>query len=169
MLVVAAKGTSDGSRDKSKNGEQEQEGRKRGPIVQAADSPTGAPAREHPSNCAITQVKENEKYHCGEGETLPDVVENVVTHFVSRDEDNLRRGHLGDGCIPNYNSFRSAESGDVSVEPCRLFAGAHPKHPLRRNILPGALNHLFQAGGKRRVFLREWLEFVEQRIHNQRL
>src|SRR5580692_4796996 len=103
MLAVAAKGASDGSCDKSKNGEQEQEGRKRGPIVQAADPPAAAPPCEHPANCAITQVKQNEKYHRGEGQTLPDVVEHVVTHFVSRDENNLRRGHLGDGCIPDYD------------------------------------------------------------------
>src|ERR1700722_8815075 len=169
MLVAAAEGASDGSRNESENGEQEQEGRKRGPVVQAAYFPTAAPACEHPANCAVTQVKQNEKYHRGGGQTLPDVVENVVTHFVPSDEDNLRRGHLGDGCIPNYDSFRSAESSDVSVEPCCLFARAHPKHPLGGNSLSGALNHLFQAGGKRRVFLRERLEFVEHGIHNQRL
>src|SRR3984957_15726816 len=169
MLVAAAEGASDGSCDESKNGEQEQEGRKRGPGVQAADSPTAAPTCEHPANCAITQGKQNEKYNQGQGQTFPHVGENVVTHFVSRDEDNLRRGHLSDGCIPNYDSFRSAESSDVSVEPGRLFARAHPKHPLRWNILSGALNHLFQACRERRVFLRERLEFVEHGIHNQRL
>src|SRR6202050_2190076 len=115
MLDVPAESAIDGPGDKTKNGEQEQKRRKRGPIVQAANSPTAAPALENPSNRAIAEVENNKKHHEREGKAFPDVFENVVTHLVSGDEDNLRRGHLGNGGIPNHDSLGRAESRDARV------------------------------------------------------
>ena len=83
MLDVTAEGAIDGAGDKTEDGEQEQERWKRGPIVQVANSPSGAPARENPANRPKAEVKKNKERHEGEGQTFPDVVENVVTHFVS--------------------------------------------------------------------------------------
>src|ERR1700685_1163436 len=133
MLVITADRAIDGASDKTKNGEQEQQRGKRSPIVQAANSPSAAPARENPADRPIAEVEKNKKHHEREGQALPYVVENVVTHFMSSDEDDLRRGHLGDGRIPDDDALGRAKSGDVGVQARGLFAGAHPEHTLRRN------------------------------------
>src|ERR1700678_601045 len=60
MLDVPAEHAIDGPGDKTKNGEQEQKRRKRGPIGQAANSPTAAPALENPANRAIAETEKKE-------------------------------------------------------------------------------------------------------------
>ena len=96
------------------------------------------------------------------------MLQNVVAHFMTRDENDLWRIHLRDGRVPHDDAFGGAESGYVGVQPGGFLACAHPEHAFRRNVLAGALHHLLEARSQSGVFLLERFEFVEERIDNQR-
>ena len=97
------------------------------------------------------------------------MAQDVMAHFVAGHEDDLRRGGSGNGGVQDHDALGGAKAGDVSVDGSGFLAGVHPEHALGRNVDGSALGQFFEAGGERRIFLLERLEFVEERIDHEGL
>src|SRR5467141_1270408 len=156
MFLLPDSGADKRARQEKEDGQEYQQGRKRGPIVNTANLPVLTPAVEHPADAAITKIEKYKQQRGSESQQLGNMPQDVVAHFVARDENNLRRVHLGDGGVPHHDALGSAKPCYICVQRRCFFSCAHPVHPLRWNVLPRALNQLLELGGKRKILLCKW-------------
>src|SRR5467141_4080394 len=166
MFLMPDSGADKRTRQEKEDGQEYQQGRKRGPIVNTANLPDLTPAGEHPADTAITEIEKYKEQRGSESQQLGNMPQDVVAHFMARDENNLRRVHLGDGGVPHHDALGSAKPCYVCVQRRRFFSRAHPVHSLRWNVLSRALHQLLERGGKRRILLCKCFELVEQRVND---
>src|SRR2546422_9634384 len=72
VLLIAAESIADGARRKTEHSEQQEKRGKRGPVVEGADAPGRAGAREKRADGAVAQIGKNEKNRGKEQESLPE-------------------------------------------------------------------------------------------------
>src|SRR6266568_831208 len=169
MFIVAAARAGDGARNERKDGEEQQQGWQRRPIVEAADSPFRAPAGKHPADAAIAEIEEHEQEHGAESEQLGDMLQDVMAHLMAGDVNDLRSAHFGDGGIKYDHALRGPETSHVGVQRRRLLGRAHPEHALRGDVFSRVLHHPFKAGSEGGILLLQRLEFEKQRSNDERL
>ncbi len=99
---------------------------------------------------------------------MHDVVEDVVPHFVSEDEERFRSRHLLHGGVPYNHSFGSAKAGDIGVQGCDFFTGLHLIHAVSGNRQAATLHDFLNRIDKLRMAGIERTEFVEKRIDHDR-
>src|ERR1700683_5539014 len=128
MLDVAAESVGNRTPEKTENGKNQQKDGERSPILQASDVPALAPAAEKPADHAKSEIEKREKTGYAEKNSLPNVAENVVAHFVPDDGDDFRRGLFVDGRIPDDDALGSAETAYVRVHGGRFMPCFHPRH-----------------------------------------
>src|SRR6185437_3050741 len=130
--------------------------------------PRTADAHERRGNAGADP--EDEEEACGRnGETLGDVVQNVVTGLVGEDEKDLVIGDAAGGGVPDHNAFGGADAGYIGIETVGLQAGLHQVHAAGRYFDSGAMRNFFKLLGEGGVGLLERLEFVKERVDEQRL
>src|ERR1700674_111304 len=100
--------------------------------------------------------------------SLQDMAENVMAHFVAEIRDDFVGSFLRDGGVPDYDALGGAETADVGVGGNGFVAGHHPEHALGRNFLAGAAGDVLEPGNELRGLARERLEFVEHRLDGVR-
>src|SRR5580692_2500177 len=116
VLKVAADAVECRGREENQQRNYEYQGREGCQILEVANPPLCTPAREHSVGEAVEQVEQEKNNDGVDPDFFGDMVQDVVTHFVSEDEEGLGDGGLGDGVIPDHDSLGRAESGDVGVE-----------------------------------------------------
>src|SRR6266851_2215921 len=169
MFIVAAARAGDGVRGERKDGEEQQQGRQRRPVLEAANFPIRAPASKHPADAAMAEIEEHEQERGAKSEQFGDMPQDVMAHLMTGDVNDLWGGHLGDGGIKHDDAFRGSETSHVGVQRRGLLGRTHPEHPLRRDVFSGPLHHPFKAGRERGILLLERLEFEKQRSNDERL
>ena len=168
ILLITAEGASKSIGSEAENCDEQEKCRERGPIVEGTDAPGGAGAREQPADRAVSEIQKYEKYCPQERESLPDVAEGVVAHFVAKIGDDFIGRFLRDGGIPNDDALGSAEAADVGVGGDGLVAGLHPEHAVGRNFLASAARDALERSDKLWGFHSEGLKFIEHRFDDVR-
>ncbi len=146
MLFPAAERVGNGREDEADAGEDQYQDCEGGPIVGGADGPAGLEAANEPADREIGQPEQDNQHQRGEGESFIDVVQDVVAGFVADDEENLIRGELVDGVVPDDDARGRADAGDVGVHVGDFFAGLHQEHARGGNVEPGVLGQLLATG-----------------------
>src|SRR5947209_5476646 len=146
VLLRTAEGIADGVGCKTEESNEQKKRGKRGQIVEGADAPGGAGAREKRANGAIAKVEKNEKHCRKEQKSLPDVTEDIVAHFVAEIGKHFVGGFLRESGIPNDDALGSAEAVDGSVGGDGFVAGLHPEHAFWGNFHSGAAGDALKFG-----------------------
>ncbi len=133
--------------NESQNCQGESQDSEHGPVLCRLDAPGGSVARHGP----VDEVKRQPEAHEGQGATKrdaqPDVMQNVVTHFVSKDEGDFVRGRLHNGGVPHDDAFRSTDASHIGIELRRLIACFHEEHSLARNFDTAVRHDSFEPIG----------------------
>ena len=85
---------------------------------------------------ALGQPESGKQQQGTEGETQVDVMENVVTHLMAKDEEGLRQSEVAGGGVPYDDALGGAEAGYIGVVGCHLIAGVHQEDARFGNMRP---------------------------------
>src|SRR5258708_40276609 len=83
IFLIAAESIADDIGGETEERQEQEKRGEGGPIVERADAPGSAGAREEPADGAVAEIEKNENNRGGEEKALPDVTENVVAHLVA--------------------------------------------------------------------------------------
>ena len=164
VFLKAAERVAESTGGETENRNEEEKSWERGPIIQGTNAPSGAGTGEKPANGAIAQIKKNEEHRGKEEESLPDVAEDVVAHFVAEIGEDFIGGFLGESGVPDDDAFGGAETVDGGIGSDGLVAGLHPKHALGCNFLSSAASDALELGDELRCVSGEGLVFIKKRI-----
>ena len=155
VLFPSAEIVGDGGEEEGDAGEDEQQDGEGGKIPGGTDLPAGAETANQGVDGEIRDPEQDNEHGHGEGEAFIDVVQDVVAHFMSDDEENLIRRKFVDGVIPNDDAGGGADAGDVGVEAGDFFAGLHEEHARGGNVEAGVVRQLLQLRGERGIAFLE--------------
>src|SRR5437879_8522945 len=164
VFRIAAEGVANGIGCETEKGQEQEKRGKRSPIVEGADTPGSARAREKPTDGAVAEVKKNENHGGEEQKPFPDVTQDVVAHFVAKISEYFIGGFLRDSGVPNDDALGSAEAIDGGVCRDGFVAGFHPEHAVGRDFLAGAARDALELRDKLRGFDGEAFVFIEERV-----
>src|SRR5260370_23410863 len=150
MFRIAAESVANGIGCETEKGQEQEKRGKRSPIVEGADTPGSARAREKPTDGAVAEVEKNENHNGEEQKPLPDVTQDVVAHFVAKISEYFIGGFLRDSGVPNNDALGCAEAVDGGVGRDGLVAGLHPEHAVGRAFLASAAVDRLDVGDQLR-------------------
>src|SRR6266853_2008795 len=84
IFRIAAEGVADGVGCETEKSQKQEKHGERSPIVEGADAPGSARAREKPADGAVARVEEKENHSGEEQRPLPDVTQDVVSQIMMR-------------------------------------------------------------------------------------
>src|SRR5579871_2594782 len=116
MLLMPAPRRANRFANEGEKRDQQQQCRKRGPIVLTTHTPARSPTGDHPTKAAIAKIQRNERANSNEHKSLGNVVKHVVSLLVAKGEENVRRGAACNGGVPHDHALSCAESSDIGVE-----------------------------------------------------
>src|SRR5258708_281666 len=96
VFRIAAEGVANGIGCETEKGQEQEKRGKRRPIVEGADTPGSAGAREKPTDGAVAEVEQNESHGGEEQKPLPDMTQDLVAHFGAKITDYFIGGFLGE-------------------------------------------------------------------------
>src|SRR5258706_4732421 len=125
VFRIATEGVANGVGCETEESQKQEKRGKRRPIVEGADAPGSAGAREQPTDGAVAEVEQNENHGGEEQKPLPDMTQDVVAHFVAKISEYFIGGFLRDGGVPNNDALGSAEGIDGGGGCDGFFAGLY--------------------------------------------
>src|SRR5258708_34760347 len=153
MLLRAAVAVDDGRREKHDAFENEHQDCQRGPILRPVNLPASSPTSEHGVEQAVGSVQNNQRDDSEKYEAISNVIEDVVTGFVTEDEERLLRSQLLNGVVENHDAVGCAEAGNIRVNFVVFAAGIHQKHAITGDLQAGASGDVLQVGSQVRMLV----------------
>src|ERR1700760_4576465 len=89
MFLHADEAIADGIKEEHQHSQDKHQQSGRGPVGLAGDTPAIAISFDEPMNGVVADPEEDEKDRRIEDESFPDVVEDVVTLLMPKDEEDL--------------------------------------------------------------------------------
>src|SRR5260370_32856484 len=164
VFRIATEGVANGVGCETEESQKQEKRGERSPIVEGADTPRSAGAREKPTDGAVAEVEQNENHGGEEQKPLPDMTQDVVAHFVAKISEYFIGGFLRDGGVPNNDALGSAEAINGGVGGDGFVAGFHPEHAVGGNLLAGAACDALDLGDELRGLDGEGFVFIEGRV-----
>src|SRR5260370_18305350 len=84
MFRIAAESVANGIGCETEKGQEQEKRGKRRPIVEGADTPGSAGAREKPTDGAVAAGEQNESHGGEEQKPLPNMTQDQGAHFVAK-------------------------------------------------------------------------------------
>jgi len=112
--------------------------------------------------------KPSEHHGCEEGQSFVDVVQDVVAHLVSEDEQGFGNGHVARSVVPDHHTLGGAEASDVRIVGRDFLAGLHFEHAVARNAQSAPMRHFLNLVDEQRLGFLQGFELVEHGVEDDR-
>ena len=128
--------------------------------------PTCSIARKQPTDGAVAEIEQHENDDGEEGEPFPDMVKDVMAHFVAEHGKDASCGFFSQTGVPDDHAFGGTDAGDVGVGVDGFVASEHPEHAFGGSGHATAFGDLLKLGNQFRRLRGKRLELVEHGVND---